>query len=83
MSRNAQPDQKLANNQQKEDSQGQGFDEMEIDNNKNDGELDSKLMEATKKMGIKPPNEVKNDLNWAQIYSHKYWQSSGPSSSRQ
>ena len=43
MSRNAQPDQKLANNQQKEDSQGQGFDEMEIDNNKNDGELDSKL----------------------------------------
>ena len=43
MSRNAQPDQKWANNQQKEDSQGQGFDEMEIDNNKNDGELDSKL----------------------------------------
>lgn len=43
MSRNAQPDQKWANSQQKEDSQGQGFDEMEIDNKKNDGELDSKL----------------------------------------
>ena len=23
-------------------------------------------MEATKKMGIKPPDEVKNDMNWAE-----------------
>ncbi|KAF6232263.1 hypothetical protein HO173_009646 [Letharia columbiana] len=66
MNQSAQSDQEGASNQQMSDTKGQGVDEMNIDSNNKEGELDPKLMEATKKMGIKPGNEVKNDMDWAE-----------------
>ncbi|KAL9137932.1 MAG: hypothetical protein Q9175_000842 [Cornicularia normoerica] len=68
MQRSPQPDQVggASNQGEKKTTKEQGVDEMDITSNKKEGELDSKLMEATKKMGIKPPEEVKNDLDWAE-----------------
>ncbi|KAF6238701.1 hypothetical protein HO173_003207 [Letharia columbiana] len=63
MNRSAQSDQQGASNQQMSDTKGQGIDEMNIDSNNKEA---SWIPSSTKKMGIKPGNEVKNDMDWAE-----------------